>query len=127
MRRRRPANTVLQRTIDASSHRSGGRGAADKARFAYGKQCAIGSAGCQGVSEPCSVSTFGCQARDEVRSRPTADYRWWLAGTNRTCPIHGVAMLEDRVPLCSGPGSGFEHSLDEKEGEVAAIKRTHSA
>ena len=61
----KPANTVLQRTIDASSHRSGGRGAADKARGAYGQQA--------------------------LSTRPVA---------------------RDRVPLGSGLGSGFEHSLD---------------
>lgn len=88
----------------------------DKARVAYDKQCAMDATGCQGISEPCSVNVSGCEARDEVRSRPTADYRWWHAGNNRTCPIHGVAMLEDRVPLGYGLGTGFEHSLDEKEG-----------
>lgn len=88
----------------------------DKARAAYGKQCAIDSTACQGISEPCAVNTMGCEARDWVRSRPTAEYRWWRAGNNRTCPIHGVAMLEDRVPIVHGLGSQFGQSLDEKEG-----------
>jgi hypothetical protein len=88
----------------------------DKARAAYGKQCAMDSTRCQGVTEPCSVDTSGCFARDWVRSRPTADYRWWRAGKDRTCPIHGLAMLEDRVPIVHGLGSGSGHGLDEKEG-----------
>jgi hypothetical protein len=88
----------------------------DKARAAYGKQCAMDATKCQGISEPCSVDKFGCEARDWVRSRPTADYRWWQAGSNRTCPIHGVPMLEDRVPIAHGLGSEFGHSLDEREG-----------
>jgi len=88
----------------------------DKARAAYGKQCAMDSTRCQGISEPCLVDTSGCDARDWVKNRPTADYRWWRAGNNRTCPIHGVAMLEDRVPIVHGLGSGFGQSLDEKEG-----------
>jgi len=88
----------------------------DEARAAYGKECAMDSTGCQGISAPCSVDTWGCEARDWVRSRPTADYRWWRAGNNRTCPIHGAAMLEDRVPIVHGLGSEFEQSLDEKEG-----------
>jgi hypothetical protein len=87
-----------------------------KARAAYGKQCAMDSTRCQGISEPCSVDTSGCEAKEWVRSRPTADYRWWRAGNNRTCPVHDVAMLEDRVPIVHGLGSGFGHSLDEKEG-----------
>src|SRR6516225_7058600 len=87
-----------------------------KARAAYGKQCALDSTRCQGISEPCSVDTSGCEAKEWVRSRPTADYRWWRAGNNRTCPVHDVAMLEDRVPIVHGLGSGFGHSLDEKEG-----------
>jgi hypothetical protein len=88
----------------------------DKARAAYGKQCAIDSTECQGISEPCSVNTSGCEARERVRSRPTADYRSWRAGTDRSCPIHGVAMLEDRVPIVHGLGSERAQRLDEQEG-----------
>jgi len=88
----------------------------DKARAAYGKQCAMDSTRCQGINEPCLVDVSGCAARDWVRNRPTADYRWWQAGNDRTCPVHGVAMLEDRVPIAPGLGSGFDHRLDAKEG-----------
>ncbi len=95
----------------------------DKARAAYGKECAMDSTGCQGISEPCAVNTSACEARNWVRSRPTADYRWRRAGNSRTCPIHGVAMLEDRVPIVHGLGSGFGQSLDEKEG--APFANTH--
>jgi hypothetical protein len=91
----------------------------DKARAAYGKQCVMDGTACQGIKEPCSINTLGCEARDEVRMRPAADYRW-LTGHTRTCPLHGIPLKEDRVPIVHGMGSSFERGVDEDEGAPLA-------
>jgi hypothetical protein len=51
-----------------------------------------------------------------VKSRPTADYRWLHGGKEHTCPVHGVAMLEDRVPIVYGMGSNHDQIVDKTDG-----------